>query len=395
MAYSFTVNLSCANRAAAVAEIWTRLVAMGWSLHDNQDGSSYRVYKSNGENSDRIYEYIKVDWITANRITFNAYGYWNASTQTGSNAASGGYYITSSESGMYLWIHGDKSLVHVEGYTSSYTHVLFGHLPTIYWATPVTALTQAASSGSSVTIHVTSTTVFVAGNYYQIFGAAGEGRDKVQVSSITNGTDMVIASLPRNYGSGSYIGLCPSSFGISDCSTFNNTCPWTTAGTGAAAGGCARYPVLAQAYESTDVRIALDMLQPLIYQQTYASNYGIIGYSNAYILNAYNSSYATQDTFAVTSQDTGTAESGGNSTLTDTDKAWSTNAWANKVVIITFGTGIGQIKKIASNTGTVLTISDTWTINPSSDSQYMICDEGYRVFDITSTSYGVACREGV
>ena len=86
MAYSYTVNLSCANRAAALTEIWTRMAAMGWTLHDDQSGSSYQVWKSNGENADRIYEYIKIDYITANRMTFTAYGYWNASTHTGSNA---------------------------------------------------------------------------------------------------------------------------------------------------------------------------------------------------------------------------------------------------------------------------------------------------------------------
>jgi hypothetical protein len=373
--------------------------AMGWTLHDDQSGSNYQVWKSNGENSDRIYEYIKIDYSTANTIACISYGYWNATTHTGScaSALSAGYSVTTSESGFYLWIYGNKNLVYIcTKVSSTYYKALFGHLPTIYWNTPISDLTQAASSGTNVTIHVTSTSGFVAGNYYQIFGATGEGRDKVQVSSITNSTDMVIASLPRNYGVGSLIGSCPSAFGVSNVTAFYNTCAWLAVGTAAvSSASCARTTPVSLSYETPDVRSNMDMLQPMIYQQTYSGNYGLIGYCDSYLLTAYNSAYNPEDTFAVGKQDTGTAESGGNSTLTDTDKSWSTNAWTNKVIVITFGTGIGQIRKIASNTATEITITGTWTTNPSSDSQYIICDEAYRVFDITSSTTGVACREGV
>ena len=68
MSYKSYYKKSYANRAGLVADIWTNLVAMGWELHDNQDGSSYRVYKTNAESADRIYQYMKIDWITANKI---------------------------------------------------------------------------------------------------------------------------------------------------------------------------------------------------------------------------------------------------------------------------------------------------------------------------------------
>ena len=305
-------------------------------------------------------------------------------------------YLTTSESGFYFWMYGNKNLIRTHTKVSTtYYRLMFGHIPTIYWNTPLSDLTQAASSGSSVTIHVTSTSGgFVAGNYYQIFGATGEGRDKVQVSGITNETDMVIASLPRNYGTGSYIGSCPSAFGCGAADLFYNTCPWTTAGTGNASGNLVKVTPVSQAYELPDVRSAMDMLQPMIFQQTSVSNYGLIGYCDAYIYAMYNSTYNSEDTFSVGQQDIGTAESGGASTLTDSDKSWGTNVWADKVIVITFGTGIGQIKKIASNTGTIITITDTWTVNPSSDSQYIICDEAYRIFEPNQTAHGCACREG-
>lgn len=68
----------------------------------------------------------------------------------------------------------------------------------------------------------------------------------------------------------------------------------------------------------------------------------------------------------------GVATAGGASTLTNSGKTWTTNQWANYQVRIVSGTGIGQIRTIASNTGTVLTTSSSWTTNPDTTSVYEI-----------------------
>lgn len=59
-------------------------------------------------------------------------------------------------------------------------------------------------------------------------------------------------------------------------------------------------------------------------------------------------------------------------TLNNTGKAWLTNQWANYQVRITSGTGAGQIRTIASNTGTALTVSAAWTVTPDATSVYVI-----------------------
>jgi hypothetical protein len=69
---------------------------------------------------------------------------------------------------------------------------------------------------------------------------------------------------------------------------------------------------------------------------------------------------------------TGTATAGGATTLTNGAKTWTTNQWTNYQVRITAGTGRGQIRTIASNTGTVLTVSAAWTTNPDATSVYAI-----------------------
>jgi len=97
-------------------------------------------------------------------------------------------------------------------------------------------------------------------------------------------------------------------------------------------------------------------------------------------------------------EDYGTAESGGASTLTDTDKSWTVDAYANKLVTIYKGTGAGQTRMIASNTADTLTTSTAWTIQPSSDSEYGIGCGKHEFKTYTrdiSIKYGAKDGEGV
>lgn len=68
----------------------------------------------------------------------------------------------------------------------------------------------------------------------------------------------------------------------------------------------------------------------------------------------------------------GTATAGTSTTLTNSAKTWGTNMWANYQVRITGGTGKGQIRAIASNTATALTVSSAWTVTPDATSVYSI-----------------------
>lgn len=69
---------------------------------------------------------------------------------------------------------------------------------------------------------------------------------------------------------------------------------------------------------------------------------------------------------------TGTATAGGASTLTNSAKNWTTNQWTNYQIRITGGTGAGQIRTIASNTATVITVGTAWTTQPDATSTYSI-----------------------
>lgn len=68
----------------------------------------------------------------------------------------------------------------------------------------------------------------------------------------------------------------------------------------------------------------------------------------------------------------GNASAGGATSLTNGAKAWTVNQWSNYQIRITAGTGLGQIRKIASNTATALTVATGWTTVPDATSAYVI-----------------------
>lgn len=67
-----------------------------------------------------------------------------------------------------------------------------------------------------------------------------------------------------------------------------------------------------------------------------------------------------------------TATAGGATTLSDGVKFWQTNYWAGFTVVITGGTGSGQSRTVASNTGITLTVTSAWGTNPDGTSTYTI-----------------------
>lgn len=356
-------------------------------------GEGFRVYSSNGESADRITEYVQIFITTANTISSQAYYSWNASTHVGVGASTSTADITTSESGFYAWIYGNKNIVALHTKVSTtYYFTGFGHLTKRFWTT-LTSLTSGATSGTNVVIDVASTTNFYVDKYYQIVGATNEGRDKVLVTAKTSNT-LTISNLPRNYSSGSFIGQCPSTFGnFSTSHTFYPTCSWTSVGTAIATASTGLVDVITEAYVNPDARAeSRYLLQPLIYAESLSGNMNTFGYIDEYIFNTGATGKTTEDTIGVGFQDSGTS-TGSNTptTLNDTGKTWTINAWATKVIIITNGTGAGQIRKIASNTATEITLVLAWTTTPDVSSTYSVYDEGYRYF---ATGNACAYREG-
>lgn len=87
-------------------------------------------------------------------------------------------------------------------------------------------------------------------------------------------------------------------------------------------------------------------------------------------------------TFFSTRDANGTASAVTASTLTDANKAFSTNEHAGKLIRITEGIGINEERLILSNTATVITLDGTWSTQPVAGSKYAIHDAAAADVDI-------------
>jgi hypothetical protein len=84
--------------------------------------------------------------------------------------------------------------------------------------------------------------------------------------------------------------------------------------------------------------------------------------------------------FTFTNSVTGTATSGTSTTLVDSTKTWTANAYKNYIINITAGTGVGQSRLIGSNDATSITINFAWTNTPDATSTYKIYDPSAGAF---------------
>lgn len=117
------------------------------------------------------------------------------------------------------------------------------------------------------------------------------------------------------------------------------------------------------------------------------------GSNNAMVTNAGNvtNSYFLEDYWPVATVSS-TATSATGSTLVDSTESWTTNAYQASssvgwFVLITGGTGAGQMRSIASNTATSLTVTLNWTTTPDATSTYSIY-QGIGHFHQFSTKTG-------
>lgn len=72
-----------------------------------------------------------------------------------------------------------------------------------------------------------------------------------------------------------------------------------------------------------------------------------------------------------TPSSTGTATAATSTTISDSLQAWTVNQFAGLYVRVTAGTGAGQVRLIASNTATQLTVA-AWAVTPDTTSQYAV-----------------------
>jgi len=371
-------------------------------------GVLHSVYSSNSETGNNLTEYVDL-FILASTITLLAYGWWNNATHTGNTKQFGAGIVgmTYAAGGTYV-IVGNKDLVLVRRVAAA-NDIIFGHFPKRFHPTPFATLTAPCVAGNGIVLALDNNTNFVMNQTYWIIGNAGEGKWRGNVTGIGIGT-ITVDNLGSALNAGAKIGAAPSVFGATiTVGQFYPTWERDATGTGDPAAGQAIWNVANLIYSiaicDPDDSLGLApapyntpgiyVLQPWILVHNNAAPSFASGVSDSIFLSPPLN--VAENTFGVTANgapiDTGTASAGsGNFTLECLGKLWGINVHANKIVIIASGTGLGQTRKIASNTADTLTVGTQWITNPNITSIFFIVDAAYRV---PTTLTNIAYREEI
>lgn len=90
-------------------------------------------------------------------------------------------------------------------------------------------------------------------------------------------------------------------------------------------------------------------------------------------------SYATFAFQGSSTTETGTATSATEYSLVDTGQGWTVNAYRNKFITTTGGTGTGQTKLIVSNDTDTIKIQSPWDVTPSTDTTFTIYNTAQKI----------------
>ena len=222
----------------------------------------------------------------------------------------------------------------------------------------ITVDTQGVAFSASTVYRLMTPTYFVVGA-----GTLAAGSFRKYDWATNTWTSLTITGLPATIGTDGALISTPSWIGGNVQST-------ATAG-GATTLTDSRFNWLSNQFTGLQIRILSGTGSGQ--QRTISSNTSnIITVSSAWTTNPDATSVYVIEGSGVQEFATGTATAGAASTITNSGKNWAVNQWANYQVRIISGTGAGQIRTIASNTSTVITVGTAWSTTPDTTSVYTI-----------------------
>ncbi len=352
------------------------------------------VWRSNGESGLEPYGYIFITPnLASDALRFMAYQYWNATTHTGTRAAStvDYFYFSSIVATTEYIVEGDKDMIYLNCAAPARDNyqgwmISFGHLPKRFMPDLILT-TDAIVAGNNVSIPVTdSSKVSSTGGYFQILGVAGEGCDKLQVASIPDATHIVVVTLPRNYASGATIGLPASTFWINNSyinAGYQVPFPVSYFSDAGLTVGVGRFTFTAIEMRSMNLFYGKRVMTPMFCMtDTLAAigwiDKGMFYYSGA---SAWDVACANLDGSVIVTNILATSAT--SLSITDSTKSWTPGALVGKYIVLVGGTGIGQVRKITVNDATSLTINYAWYTTPDATTTFRIYDSVYRYLSNT------------
>lgn len=254
MAYSSSVAQTATNTADLFDKLETFMLARGWTKHDDQRvASDYVVYKSLGESgNEELYTYISE--VTANRLIFRVYDYWDSTGHTGTRGAvydNALYSVTDDASSFIYWLYGDKNAITMITKVSSVYYYKYFGLINRLWSADKATTSNSETAGADVVIEVDVTTYFTVDEYYVICDK--DHMERIQITAISAGVS-VTATIANNYNAGARIGEDPQPNFVSHYYAVNNSGNYmTNKFDGWASGTGQLYPV----YPAADSNILL------------------------------------------------------------------------------------------------------------------------------------------
>lgn len=395
MAYITKVAYHVADTATAVTEIKNRMADMGWTVHDDMyTADDYYVMKSISEAADEMPFYVQIAYgVTANKLTIRAFAWWNNTTHVGTcrlGASDSYHYLNADDdNNFYLWIYGNKDWVSIITKTTTvYQSTGFGKVKRFWDVEGVLQSNVTLGNNVVLTLAAGEVNDFLVGRDYQIVGENGEGRQPVTVNAKNPSSNTItLTSLAYDFDANSRIGQTPYPWMIRPLHTASYSYWLRQQVSGTVSDPTANYignDVFAVSYVDPDYRANQSYVMFPWTLREYNS-WAMFGYIDELCLRG--SGPATyEDTYAVEVQVEGDVSAASSNTITDTTQAWTSNEFVDKAVIITAGIGVGQVRKISSNTGTEITVSANWSTQPDNTSEYIVSNEAWRYFYFGGTA---------
>jgi hypothetical protein len=376
-------------------------------------GGTPIVLKSNGEKGNRPYGYVAFDpeYSSDNYFFIRVCLYWDLATHVGSCFAYGSdgnnySYFSPTE---FFTVCGSKDLVLFHSVLTGISYSgrkLFGHFPAREdWVTRTTA---GITAGRRVSVAVQSAIRLASGMVVTIVGLS-EGRDKLIIASVTDDTHIVIEDLPRDYTAGAYIGTPAMNFG---CNFSSDSYNWyevanpshvgLVAGTSLIKSTVSAFGLSELGHGDPDDFTWRYKLQP-IHTGSDSSNPSLISLQTDGNFGAMEGCVAGDILFINKDRsepEAGTISSSTPTTLTDSTKNWIVNSLAGKNIGIVNGPYSTVVRKIISNTATVITVDCDWKLvqlplpsdYPAPGWSYRIADWTWRAMEVQNiTYYGHFC----
>jgi len=395
MAYrSYFKAYASSKQADVMADTSTWMQAMGWVLEDTVSATNH-VLSSLGEAGDQNKGWLQLS-VSGNNVYFTAWTWWNTATHTGYGQAcdfSGQNFFAANAAGNY-YLYGSKDLV-MYSYNAGSPYA-WGHWPKRVVTKPYATLSGAVSAGSSVVIALDNTERFYLNDYYTICDFSTGTREKVQVTTVSAGVSVTVATLANNYSAGSILAQVPTTFGMSCYPSDKNwffVADYTCSGT--VEGPASRYRNLLLA--TAGAPDPTNNLYTVIPVGIVPQGGSLLCYSDAHIMSApdstVNNLYGSVD--GDNQYIIGTASAGGATNLDVSGTPFTEDALIGKILVLTGGTGAGQTRYITDNTTSRIVVGQAWATNPNATTTFAIVDRVYRNVGRTFYSGYSCCEERI